>query len=1197
MITVCTIAARNYLAHVRVLAASVRQHHPDARFVFLVIDDEARQFDAAGEPYECVRLSDLGLDRAEIRRLAAIYDVTELATAVKPPFLRYLLGQNRGGRTIIYLDPDIKVYRSLEHIAQLASEHSIVLTPHVTHPMPRDNRRIDEFQILASGIYNLGFLAVGPGCDEFLDWWWTKTRREARSDPAKMMFTDQRWVDFVPSFWRHFILRDTSCNVAYWNLHGRELIANGTGYRVDGEPLTFFHFSGFDTRTPYLLSKHQGDRPRVLISERPALQCICEEYLADLYAAGHGHESKLPYGWSTLPSGQPFTARLRQLYRTELGAYEQGKGPEPPCPFDEHAPERFVGWLSEPVAVGVGARLPRYLDAIYQARDDLRTAFPNLAGDDGPRFLDWVRQQGFKEEWIPDSLRQPDLTTTFDLHSTFASSGLSNGVNIVGYLRAELGVGEAARLLTTAVEAAGIPHSTINYGVTRSRTQHAFEPRGDGRAEYDINILCVNADQTPIFAREAGPRFFEGRYTAGYWFWELEQFPESMHDAFDYVDEVWTATRFVADGVRAPGRRPVYTIPPPLAVPQCARDITRQTLDLPPGFLFLYVFDFFSVVERKNPLGLIEAFQRAFRPDEGPILVIKTINGESRLSALEQVRAAARDRADILVIDRYYSHAEKNSLLGLCDCYVSLHRSEGLGLTIAEAMALEKPVIATAYSGNLDFMTPENSYLVDYVKREVPDGCLPYPKGTPWAEPDLDQAASYMRRVVETPREAMTRARAARHDILTRHNARAAGAAVAARLHDIRRTRAQKITDSRSRGAHQPVAASATTAAHAEPALLMPSSEVERLLTPAAGVTPERSFRAPLQVAQRLLFRILRPYWFQQRQAHQTLFASIRSAFEATLAEQQLQRRTLETQWQTLQTLQTQLAASNAAAAANAKALTTFQQSATAHLQALTAFQESAAAHLKALTERLATLGDETTTLSNRLYAAPFTNPPGRFSYATPDGKRVLGYCSAREQQGDLYPGFESIFRGSEPFIQARFQSYMPVLTQHDHVVDIGCGRGELLDILREAGIAATGVDFDSAMVRRCREKGHDVEHTDLLSFLQRQGDLSLSAIFAAQVVEHLSYQDLIAFIQYSHAKLRHGGRLVFETVNPHALEAFKTFFTDLTHQRPIFPEVALAWCWLLGFDSAYVFFPNGDDDLDRDIKTQGEYAIIASKK
>ena len=177
-----------------------------------------------------------------------------------------------------------------------------------------------------------------------------------------------------------------------------------------------------------------------------------------------------------------------------------------------------------------------------------------------------------------------------------------------------------------------------------------------------------------------------------------------------YVDEVWAATRFVTEAIAAANQRPVFTVPVPIPVPRLIPDVSRARFGLPDGvFVFLFMFDFFSIIERKNPIGLIEAFTRAFQPHEGPILVLKTINGHRRLNDLEKLKHAIGDRTDILVMDEYYTAAQKNALLALCDCYVSLHRSEGLGLTMAEAMGLEKPVIATAYSGNLDFMTPENS--------------------------------------------------------------------------------------------------------------------------------------------------------------------------------------------------------------------------------------------------------------------------------------------------------------------------------------------------------------------------------------------------------------------------------------------------------------------------------------------------------
>jgi cyclopropane fatty-acyl-phospholipid synthase-like methyltransferase len=133
--------------------------------------------------------------------------------------------------------------------------------------------------------------------------------------------------------------------------------------------------------------------------------------------------------------------------------------------------------------------------------------------------------------------------------------------------------------------------------------------------------------------------------------------------------------------------------------------------------------------------------------------------------------------------------------------------------------------------------------------------------------------------------------------------------------------------------------------------------------------------------------------------------------------------------------------------------------------------------------------------------------------------------------------------------------------------------------------------------VRLCRSRGHEVEEMDGLVYLREQPDGSWPAIFAAQVVEHLTYDDFMSFLRLAYAKLRPGGQLIFETVNPHALEAFKTFHTDLTHQRPIFPEVALAWCWLTGFDEAVVVFPTGEDNLERDRRTRGEYAVIATKR
>ena len=1205
MVNACTIIARNYLAHARVLAESFRTHHPDGRFTVLIVDDESRTFEDAGERFAVCRLSDIGIDRAEIGRLAAIYDVTELATAVKPLFLRHLLAQDADH--VLYLDPDIRVYAPLDTAAQLAREHSLVLTPHLTAPLPKDGRRVDDFHILSSGVYNLGFIGLSPRSEPFIDWWWQKTRRDALVDHNRMLFTDQRWVDFVPGFFEHWILKDPTYNVAYWNLHARELTWNGCRYEVNGKPLTFFHFSGFDIKKPYLLSKHQADRPRILLSERPAVARICHEYLESLQQNGIAEESARPYGWNTLPSGIHFDLRMRRLYREGLTRHESGKGPEPADPFDTADPGRFLDWLNEPVGGGLRPRVSRYQLAIYQDRPDLQRAFPDLAGDDWTRYSAWLRADGREQLKIPDVLLPRNGAPPAAPYASPAE--LTPGVNIAGYFHAELGIGEAARLLTEAIESAGIPVSTLTYGATASRKAHPFLQRGKQRAPHDINIVCVNADRTPDFIRDAGRGLLDGRHTVGFWFWELEYFPPIMHAGFDYVDEVWAATDFIATAVRTIGRRPVYRIPLPVPIPPCSPEVTRRSLGLPESFMFLFMFDFFSILDRKNPMGVIRAFERAFTPNEGPVLVIKTINGDARLNDLERLRAAAAGRCDIRIVDEYYTAEQKNTLLGLCDCYVSLHRSEGFGLTMAEAMGLEKPVIATGYSGNIDFMTAENSYLVDYSTGQVPAECDPYPAGSVWAEPDLDHAAAMMRRVFENRDEAAQKARQARHDIVTKHTLEATAAAVTKRLNEIRDARTSGTMTQNTR-----VPVTPADADHPTPhtAILNSLESLAAQLSPTPQVAPGRPLRRLLIGAQSVLFRMLRPYWFQQQQLQRTLIAAVRDAVQMSARAGQAepaQRQALEAAWQAIHALQAEKqTAGDVTIVINQLVnevvpqvrhliddVSRINQQTEAVIPHVHQLTEDVTSHIEALTADVARVETFGHALENRLYAPPYVADPDRLHITDNQGRRVLGYERPQGAGESGYAAFEDLFRGAEDFIRSRQRVYLPILQRHAKVVDLGCGRGEMLDLLREQHVDAVGIELDASMVERCRNKGHVVEAMDGLEYLVRQPDASVPAIFSAQVVEHMPYDTLRSFLALARAKLVPGGQLVFETVNPHSLEAFKTFYTDLTHQRPIFPEVAVVLCGLAGFARAHVFYPNGSGDPESDRRQQGEYAVIAT--
>lgn len=783
---VCTIVARNYLAHARVLAESFREQHPNGTCTVLLLDDPGRTVDAASEPFEVLYVENLGVP--ELRVLFPRYSAVELSAAVRPWFLKRLLDQ--GADHVVYLDPDIQLFAPLDDIGELAEEHGIVLASRVAEPIPRDGERPTEQEILAAGAYDPGFIALGngetSGC--FLDWWMEGLvgarsaeepqslplfdepwRPEPRPDP---LFADQRWIDSVPNiFSQTKVLRDPGCDVAYWNLHARTLRRDGEDITVDGQTLRFFHFSGFLPDYPHWLSQHAT---RVKLSENPILAGLCASYTGRLKEHGYDKASRVPYGYGQLPNGLPHDDVLRRLYNQAMDAGEDFGDI-----FEPEGAEKFLRWINSPAEDGGNHGITRFMyEGLYMERDDVRQRFKGLSGPAGKGFIRWVMNHGRDRHEIPDRL-VPDDPYGFSKTSEPRTTAEVDGVNVVGYLTGEMGLGEVARQNIAALRAGGVPVATKKFDHFGNRNEHEFEEVISPR-NYSVNLICLQPPELKQFHREVGKESFEGRRSIGVWGWELDVFPEKWLDALDLVDEVWVWTSYVAETLNRISTKPVVTIPPPVVVP----DLGDTTVDIgvPEGFTFLFVFDFHSVMNRKNPQGLVEAFKRAFAPGEGPQLVIKSINGDARPRFLEQLKVAALGRDDIHVVDRYVSFREKTALMAGCDCYVSLHRSEGFGFTPAEAMALGRPVIATGYSGNVDFMSNANSYLVDYTLTEVGPGSPPYPPDGRWAEPDLDHAAALMRHVWKNPDEARARGDRARRDIERTLSPEAIGKAMRARL-------------------------------------------------------------------------------------------------------------------------------------------------------------------------------------------------------------------------------------------------------------------------------------------------------------------------------------------------------------------------------------------------------------------------------
>ena len=760
----CTIVAANYSAHARVLAESFHREHPDGTFTVLVIDRFTRPF--AAEPRtRYLNPDQIGIDGSELRRMAAIYDVTEFATSLKPWLLRTLLDEGRDH--ILYFDPDIEIFASMAEIAASAERSGIVLTPHALAPYTAAARD-GERSVRNAGIYNLGFVGVGASASAFLDFWSSRLRRDCRIAVDEGIFVDQRWIDFAPAFYSHEIWRDPACNVAWWNLGQRDLAFVDGGYTVDQRPLGFFHFSGYSPLEPHILTKYQGPRPWVLLSENGALKRICDEYRLKLFAAGFEAAQRDRYGWGRLSrSGALYDDRMRRLYADALTNHEEGEGidHEPPNPFDDE--DRFLGWLNESLAPPGAMPVSRYLEALYQERTDIAERFPDLRwSSNGEKFMEWVRSDGRNEEQLPIELiprRSVERQATVGTHR-------AGGGNVVGYLRAEDGGGETGRQMLGAASAAGIETMAIVESRTSTRQRHDLGALRIGTAPiYDTNIICVNADRLPAFRHDAGPGFFEWRRNIGVWWWELSAFPAAMHPAFAHLDEVWTGSRFVCDAIAEVSPIPVRIFPQPVAMPRPSDD-DRGSLGLPDGFIFLFMFDFLSIVDRKNPMGIIEAFMRAFPEPDGVNVVLKSVNGHLRPYELEKLRYAAASHPGIAVMDGHVSAATRDAMMAAADCYVSLHRSEGFGLTIAEALLAGVPVIASRYSGPMEFLTDDNSFLVDCEEGRVPPGCGPYPAGARWCEPEIDQAAEFMRQVVSDPATAHARAEVGRADILDRHS-------------------------------------------------------------------------------------------------------------------------------------------------------------------------------------------------------------------------------------------------------------------------------------------------------------------------------------------------------------------------------------------------------------------------------------------
>jgi glycosyltransferase involved in cell wall biosynthesis len=830
-----TIVSNNYRHFARTLAESVRRHDPEIAG-FLALCDAPLERNDARDAYTVLPIRELGLPQFD--RFTFQYTILELNTAIKPWVIAELFA--RGYDRVIYFDPDIKLYGPVAPILDALEHSQIVLTPHLTGRLD-DGRKPTELAILQSGSYNLGFIALRrtDSTQRFVEWWQRKLERDCVVDIARGLFTDQKWIDLVPGMYEGVsIVRDPGWNVAYWNLNHRAVSRESGGLRFGGRPLLFFHFSGF-TPGAKLLSKHQD---RFTMDSLPAaVRELAAEYAEDLARNGLEECRNLPYAFARFPSGEAIPDLARRTYREQF-------------PWDEPHPdlwtpdgERFlVDWLNAPPPqYPRAAPVTRLAAELYDLRQDLKAAFPDIGGKHAKSYAHWFVEHAAAQERIPGmflapmrdalagktALRQNDdagvpldasarraseesplrgayraayrfawglrravkpLTTQAFRHrvrhallrkayfdESYATPPLApgdtraggahaalvkypphklaaqgdpahEGMNVVGYLTAESGIGESARSMLRIANAAALPVAPINFRVGNlSRMSEAIPDVASTAHLHGVNLFHINADQMPVAFESLGASLFEGRYNVGYWAWELADFPDDWLGSFDFVDEVWVPSSFCQQAIAQKSPVPVVRVPhcvqaPPLAPDRARFGIAAQDV------AFFAMCDVLSVPERKNPLGVAQAFRMAFPGGEAARLLLKIGNLELQPDLHAKLADIARADSRITLVEGYLARQELWTMMASIDCFVSLHRAEGFGLGMAEAMACGKAVIATPWSGNADFTRADNAMLVDYTLVPLARDLGPYRQGRLWAEPDIASAADAMRKVAES---------------------------------------------------------------------------------------------------------------------------------------------------------------------------------------------------------------------------------------------------------------------------------------------------------------------------------------------------------------------------------------------------------------------------------------------------------------
>ena len=360
------------------------------------------------------------------------------------------------------------------------------------------------------------------------------------------------------------------------------------------------------------------------------------------------------------------------------------------------------------------------------------------------------------------------------------------GVNFFGPFGIVGGLGSAARGYLAAMREAGIPLSVIPVNEMFVHHASATNAERGERPQHPISVVLANADSVRRFLYFRSRSFTQSRYKIALWVWELPALRDEWWSEIQHFEEIWVPSTYCQRAVQAMTKKPVRVVPYVVSPFQGQSRSYREKLNIEASaFVFLFIFDAASFETRKNPRSLVNAFKSAFPHDVGVYLVLKVSNLHRNSEFSNYLDELVRHDPRFIVLRETLDAAEISGLMCACNCYVSPHRSEGFGLTVAEAMFHGIPVIATDYSGTVDFVSEEVGFPLAYRLIEVERGDGPYPKGAIWSEPSSEHLKELLGLVVADPQAAAAKGRLARVRILNDYSAAAVGRLIEQRLHEI----------------------------------------------------------------------------------------------------------------------------------------------------------------------------------------------------------------------------------------------------------------------------------------------------------------------------------------------------------------------------------------------------------------------------